>query len=128
MRPQGSESLSLRHNIINNLRENSTFGWIPRADLYDLFAGTTAFIYPFTFEGFGLPVVEALAAGIPTACSRIEPLSSMAGCAALQFDPREPPAILDAMVRITSDADLRARLSTEGPVRAKNFRGRRRHG
>ena len=96
-------------------------GWIPRAELYDLFAGATAFIYPSTFEGFGLPVLEALAAGIPVACSRIEPLSSLAGSAALQFDPREPSAILDAMIRITSDHDLRARLSQEGPVRAKAF-------
>ena len=96
-------------------------GWIPRAELYDLFAGAAAFIYPSTFEGFGLPVLEALAAGIPVACSRIEPLSSLAGSAALQFDPGEPSAILEAMVRITSDRDLRARLSTEGPVRAKEF-------
>ncbi|HXI43274.1 MAG TPA: glycosyltransferase family 1 protein [Bryobacteraceae bacterium] len=96
-------------------------GWIPRGELYDLFAGATAFVYPSTFEGFGLPVLEALAAGIPVACSRIEPLSSLAGSAALQFDPGEPRAILDAMVRITSDIDLRARLSMEGPVRAKEF-------
>jgi len=96
-------------------------GWIPRAELYDLFAGAAAFIYPSTFEGFGLPVLEALAAGIPAACSRIEPLSSMAGPAALQFDPRDPSAILEAMVRITSEDVLRARLSAEGPIRAKEF-------
>jgi len=96
-------------------------GWIPRAELYDLFTRAAAFMYPSTFEGFGLPVLEALAAGVPTACSRIEPLSSMVGSAALQFDPGEPSAILDAMVRITSDAELRARLSAEGPVRAKEF-------
>jgi glycosyltransferase involved in cell wall biosynthesis len=96
-------------------------GWIPRAELYDLFTRAAAFMYPSTFEGFGLPVLEALAAGVPTACSRIEPLSNMAGSAALQFDPGDPAAILDAMVRITSDDDLRARLSAAGPVRAKEF-------
>ena len=96
-------------------------GWIPRAELYEWFAGATAFMYPSTFEGFGLPVLEALAAGVPAACSQIEPLSNMAGPAALQFDPSEPSAILDAMVRITSDDELRARLSAEGPVRAKEF-------
>jgi glycosyltransferase involved in cell wall biosynthesis len=96
-------------------------GWIPRGELYDLFAGATAFIYPSTFEGFGLPVLEALAAGIPVACSRIEPLSSLAGSAALQFDPGDRSAILDAMVRITSDEELRARLSAAGPIRAKKF-------
>jgi glycosyltransferase involved in cell wall biosynthesis len=96
-------------------------GWIPRAELYDLFMGATAFIYPSTFEGFGLPVLEALAAGVPTACSRIQPLSNMAGSAALQFDPGDPSTILDAMVRITSDDELRTRLSAEGPIRAKEF-------
>ena len=96
-------------------------GWIPRAELYDLFAGATAFMYPSTFEGFGLPVLEALAAGIPVACSRIEPLSSVAGSAALQFDPGEASAILEAMVRITSDEELRAHLSAAGPIRAKEF-------
>jgi glycosyltransferase involved in cell wall biosynthesis len=96
-------------------------GWIPRAELYDLFAGATAFLFPSTFEGFGLPVLEALAAGIPVACSRIEPLSSLAGSAALQFHPGERSAILDAMVRITSDDELRARLSAAGPIRAKEF-------
>jgi glycosyltransferase involved in cell wall biosynthesis len=96
-------------------------GWIPRSELYDLFAGATAFIYPSTFEGFGLPVLEALAAGVPAACSRIEPLSSMAGSAALQFDPGDQSAILDAMVRITSEDELRSQLSTEGPIRAKEF-------
>jgi len=96
-------------------------GWIPRAELYDLFAGATAFMYPSTFEGFGLPVLEALAAGVPVACSRIEPLSSIAGSAALQFDPSEPSAILEAMVRITSDDELRARLSAEGRIRAREF-------
>jgi glycosyltransferase involved in cell wall biosynthesis len=96
-------------------------GWIPRAELYDLFTRAAAFMYPSTFEGFGLPVLEALAAGIPTACSRIEPLSSMVGSAALQFDPGEPSAILDAMVRITSDDELRVDLSAAGPIRAKEF-------
>ena len=58
-------------------------GWIPRDELYDLYARAWAFVYPSTFEGFGLPVLEALAAGVPTACSHIEPLAGIAGDAAL---------------------------------------------
>src|SRR5262249_13814804 len=46
-------------------------GWIPREELYELFRCARAFIYPSTFEGFGLPVLEAMAAGIPLACSDI---------------------------------------------------------
>ena len=75
-------------------------GWIPRADLYDLYRRAAAFLYPSLFEGFGLPVLEALAAGVPTACSSIEPLNEIAGDAALKFDPRDPIAIAAAMRRL----------------------------
>ena len=96
-------------------------GWIPREDLYDLYARAWALLYPSTFEGFGLPVLEALAAGVPTACSRIEPLASIAGSAALHFDPDNDAEILDAMDRLVSDESLRERLSAAGPERASQF-------
>jgi glycosyltransferase involved in cell wall biosynthesis len=96
-------------------------GWIPRAQLYDLYSRAWAFLYPSTFEGFGMPVLEALAAGIPTGCSNIEPLSAIAGEAALQFAPGDVDAICDAMVRLVADEPLRARLATEGPARAATF-------
>lgn len=96
-------------------------GWIPRESLYDLYAGAWAFFYPSRFEGFGLPVLEAMAAGVPLACSHIEPLHTIVGDAALQFDPNDPASMLDAMQRITSDEVLRARLAADGPRRAKLF-------
>jgi glycosyltransferase involved in cell wall biosynthesis len=96
-------------------------GWIPREELYDLYRRAWAFVYPSTFEGFGLPVVEALAAGIPTGCSNIEPLSAIAGDAALQFEPGNVEALCSAMTRLVSDEALRARLATEGPKRAAAF-------
>jgi glycosyltransferase involved in cell wall biosynthesis len=96
-------------------------GWIPRADLYDLYTRAWAFLYPSTFEGFGMPILEALAAGIPTGCSNIEPLSSLAGDAALQFDPHDTAALRDALLRLVSDNALRSRLAVEGPRRAALF-------
>ncbi len=96
-------------------------GWIPREDLYGLFSRAWAFVYPSLFEGFGLPVLEALAAGVPTACSGIEPLSSIAGEAALQFDPRDQEALLASMLRITDDDELRRCLAAAGPVQAAHF-------
>ena len=96
-------------------------GWIPRARLLDLYAGAAAFLYPSLFEGFGMPVLEALAAGLPTACSRVEPIAGIAGDAALQFDPADTAQIVDAMLRLTSDDRLRARLEIAGPRRAAQF-------
>jgi glycosyltransferase involved in cell wall biosynthesis len=96
-------------------------GWIPREELYALYARAYAFLYPSTFEGFGLPVLEALAAGIPTACSNIEPLVSMAGPAALQFDPSDAMALANVLMRLVADEPLRAELALAGPERAARF-------
>jgi glycosyltransferase involved in cell wall biosynthesis len=96
-------------------------GWIPRDDLHALYERAWAFVFPSLFEGFGLPVLEALAAGIPTACSAIEPVAGIAADAALQFDPNDTGAIAAAMARVCDDAELRARLSTAGPRRAAQF-------
>jgi len=96
-------------------------GWIPREQLYDLYRRAWAFLYPSTFEGFGMPVLEALAAGIPTGCSNIEPLSGIAGEAALQFEPDNVDAICGAIARLVADEPLRARLAVEGPRRAAAF-------
>ena len=100
-------------------------GWVSREELAGLYQRAWAFISPTLFEGFGMPVAEALAAGIPTACSAIEPVRSVAGSAALLFDPTSEAAILEAMVRISSDAELRARLTVEGPRRASEFSWRK---
>jgi glycosyltransferase involved in cell wall biosynthesis len=100
-------------------------GWIPREDVYDLFARAWAFIYPSKFEGFGLPVLEALAAGVPSACSDIEPLASIAGDAAVKFDPSNVEAIAGTMRRVVDDDALRARLAEAGPRRAAEFGWRR---
>jgi len=96
-------------------------GWIPREDLYGLYARAWAFVYPSLFEGFGLPVLEALAAGVPSACSNIEPLAGIAGNAAVQFDPRNAGAMAEALSRITDDEQLREGLAHAGPRRAAEF-------
>ena len=96
-------------------------GWMPREDLYGYYARAHAFVYPSTFEGFGMPVLEALAAGIPTACADIPPLREVAGDAALFFDPLEEDAIVRALDRICTNDELRRKLSQVGPERARSF-------
>jgi alpha-1,3-rhamnosyl/mannosyltransferase len=65
--------------------------------------------------------LEALAAGIPTACSNIEPLAGIADKAAVQFDPSMVEDMTAALARIADDYDLRGRLAHAGPVRAAAF-------
>ncbi|MBI2680832.1 MAG: glycosyltransferase family 4 protein [Candidatus Solibacter usitatus] len=96
-------------------------GWVTREMLYRLYAGAFAFLYPTTFEGFGLPLLEALAAGLPAACSRIEPLTTLADDAALFIEPGSDAAILESMTALATDADLRGRLAAAGPPRAAQF-------
>lgn len=97
-------------------------GWVERDELYALYRRAWAFVYPSRFEGFGMPVAEAMAAGIPTACSSIDPLRELAGEAALLFEPGDERAIESALERIATDDDLRARLQSEGPRRASALR------
>ena len=96
-------------------------GWIAREELYRLYERARAFIYPSTFEGFGMPVLEAMAAGIPTACSDIPVLREVAGDAALFFDPLDENAIAEALGRITTDTVMRGKLAEAGATRARRF-------
>jgi glycosyltransferase involved in cell wall biosynthesis len=96
-------------------------GWIPREELYDLFRQARAFIYPSCFEGFGMPILEALAAGIPSACANVEPMKSIAAGAALQFDGSSTAEIAAALESLTHDEPLRNRLIEAGPLRAADF-------
>jgi len=68
-----------------------------------------------------MPLLEALAAGIPTACSDIPPLREVAGDAALFFDPLDEAAIAAAIERVMNDPSLRERLAQAGPERARPF-------
>lgn len=77
-------------------------GWLPRSELYELFRGARGFIYPSTFEGFGMPVLEAMAAGVPVACSDIPPLREIAGATVHYFDPASDSAIRDALARLAA--------------------------
>lgn len=75
-------------------------GWVERGELLELFRTARAVVYPSTFEGFGMPVAEAMAAGVPLACSDIEPLRTLAQGAAVLFDPESDEAMIEAMERV----------------------------
>ncbi len=87
-------------------------GWIPREQLYELYRGALGFIYPSTFEGFGMPVLEAMAAGVPVACSDIPPLREIALSTVHFFDPASDREIRDALLLLAS-----GKISTEAAHR-----------
>jgi glycosyltransferase involved in cell wall biosynthesis len=77
-------------------------GWVPRERLFELYRGALGFIYPSTFEGFGMPVLEAMAAGVPVACSDIPPLREIARSTVHLFDPVNDRQIQDALLALAS--------------------------
>lgn len=72
-------------------------GWIPQSELFDLYSQAAGVVYPSTFEGFGMPVLEAMAAQVPLACSNIEPLHSLVDGRAIEFDPLDEDMIANAL-------------------------------
>jgi glycosyltransferase involved in cell wall biosynthesis len=86
-----------------------------------LFRGAAAFVYPSLYEGFGLPVVEAMARGVPTIVSTASSLPEVAGDAALAVDPRSVIELAGAVQRVLTDTAEAERLSAAGRARAKSF-------
>ena len=100
-------------------------GWVAADELEGMYAAAAAFVFPTLAEGFGLPVLEAMARSVPVACSDIPVLREVAGEDALFFDPRSERAIGAAIGRLLADAALRRRLRAAGPARAARFSWRR---
>ncbi|HEF4749163.1 glycosyltransferase family 4 protein [Burkholderia multivorans] len=96
-------------------------GYVSRHDLTRLFASAAIFAYPSLYEGFGLPVVEAMASGTPVLTSNVTSLPEVAGGAALQIDPRSVDAIADGLERLADDAELCDTLAKKGLLRAAEF-------
>jgi len=96
-------------------------GFVPDDDLAAVYAGALALAFPSEFEGFGLPVVEAMACGAPVVCSNTSSLPEVAGDAALLVDPRDTEALAAALARIASDPALAAELRRRGAERAAGF-------
>jgi glycosyltransferase involved in cell wall biosynthesis len=97
-------------------------GYVPENELPGLTAGATAFVYPSLYEGFGFPVAQAMAAGVPVITSNTSCLPEVAGDGALLVDPRSPGEIRSALERLLSSPELRQQLRTAGMARAQLYR------
>jgi glycosyltransferase involved in cell wall biosynthesis len=96
-------------------------GYVDDADLAALYSGAELFVMPSLYEGFCMPVLEAMACGTPVACSSTSSLPEVVGDAALTFDPQDTAAMAAQIGRALADAGLRARLVGRGFERVKRF-------
>jgi glycosyltransferase involved in cell wall biosynthesis len=96
-------------------------GYLANAELLALVTNSAGVVFPSLYEGFGLPVVEAMATGVPVACSNVTSLPEVAGDAAILFDPRIPDQIAQAIISLAHDKELTARLVRLGDTRAAQF-------
>jgi glycosyltransferase involved in cell wall biosynthesis len=97
------------------------FGFVQDTTLGALYRLASVFVFPSLYEGFGLPPLEAMAAGTPVITSNVSSLPEVVGDAAVLIDPMDAGAIADAMARVLGDAPLRADLVRRGCQRVKTF-------
>ncbi len=107
--------------LTSNLQPPTWLGPVPEADLPALYSAATVFVFPSLYEGFGLPVLEAMACGAPVICSNTSSLPEVAGDAALLVDPLDVRALADALRRTLADDDLRTDLRRRGLAQAARF-------
>jgi glycosyltransferase involved in cell wall biosynthesis len=96
-------------------------GFVEEEELRALYEGADVLAMPSLYEGFGLPVLEAMNAGVPVIASKACSLPEVAGCAALYFDPRDESSISKALVEIITDRNRHAEFVEKGRVHAKTF-------
>ncbi|MDD5348743.1 MAG: glycosyltransferase family 1 protein [Chthoniobacteraceae bacterium] len=96
-------------------------GYVDEAELAWLYRNAAMTVFPSLFEGFGLPLVEAMAAGCPVAASNAGSIPEVGGDAVESFDPRDPAAIAGAVERLLDDPSLRAERVERGRQRARDF-------
>jgi glycosyltransferase involved in cell wall biosynthesis len=95
--------------------------WVSATELEGLWQTASGFVFPSLYEGFGLPVLEAMARGVPVACSDASSLPEVAGDAALLFDPHDEAGIAAAVTRLIEDRGEAERLRAAGLRRAQEF-------
>jgi glycosyltransferase involved in cell wall biosynthesis len=96
-------------------------GYIAEKDLPHLYAGAELFVFPSLYEGFGIPILEAMACGTPVSCSKTSSLPEAGGEAALYFDPEKPEEIAETINSVLTNPALKTKMIAKGYEQAKKF-------
>jgi glycosyltransferase involved in cell wall biosynthesis len=102
-------------------RDVRILGWVDEPEIEAFYTAASCFVFPSLYEGFGLPVLEAMQRGVPVACSNRSSLPEVAGEAALLFDPESTSEIADAMQTLLEGGEEVERLRQAGRTRASAF-------
>jgi glycosyltransferase involved in cell wall biosynthesis len=111
---RAARNMNLAHDILFP-------GYLSDEELLALITNSAGLVFPSLYEGFGLPVAEAMALGIPVGCSNVASLPEIAGNATILFDPWVPEQIADAMISLAHDEELRQQLIERGRIQAARF-------
>ncbi len=119
--PRGWEAEEIEQRVAAHSAVVRVLGYVSDDDLAALYQSCTAFCYPSLYEGFGLPVLEAMTCGAPVLASDIPSLREVAGDAALYVDPLDTDAIRAGLERLLGSGDERGALAERGRGRAQEF-------
>jgi alpha-1,3-rhamnosyl/mannosyltransferase len=118
----GAGAAMLRQIEEGGLSESVIFtGYLETDDLVALYSGASLFLFPSLYEGFGLPPLEAMAAGVPVVSSNRSSLPEILGDSALLVDPQDEVMMMEAMLKIIGDSDTRDKLISRGKRQAEQY-------
>jgi len=120
-RDYGAEEIKARIRELGLEKDVVMLDWLPFEDIPLVYSASIMLVFPSLHEGFGLPIIEAMACGVPVVCSGLEPMREVAGGAALLVDPMSEKAIAEGILKVLSDEEFRRGLVQKGLKRAKDF-------
>jgi len=116
-----TEEVDETYKRLKNKHKIKFMNYVPASDLVYFYNGATLLCYPSIYEGFGHPVLEAMASGTPVLTSRVSSLPEVGGAAAYYIDPNSPEEISRGMEKIVDDQDYRKQMIKNGLIQVKKF-------